>query len=40
MVEQMNKVNLQEEYKKTQIEDILNKLEMDLVGLVPKPPCV
>jgi probable Rubsico expression protein CbbX len=35
MVEQMNKVNLQEEYKKTQIEDILNKLEMDLVGLVP-----
>lgn len=28
-------VNLQEEYKKRQIQEVLDKLDRDLVGLVP-----
>lgn len=29
------KVNLQEEYKKRQIQEVLDKLDRDLVGLIP-----
>ncbi len=28
-------VNLQEEYKKRQIQEVLDELEQDLIGLVP-----